>query len=561
MHQYPNKTKSLRQLRVPLFSAVAIGAIVSAGAVAQIAGPQAPLSFKTDYLGYAASVSPRAIYTDNIDLDPDGLEESAAILSTVFKANGIISNRRFTGLISGDLDFSFVTDDSDFRINQDIGGTGTFTAIQNWLYADVGGSTSRQLIGDNAGFSSNVNAGRDQQANVHNFSVSPYVYHRLANQSAVELRYRFSQVFIDDSDSAIGQNVNEFLNDSRTHEALASYQSGALFDRLRFTLSAYGNRTVEDGSSIVPRFEYEQGSLTAEVQYALSRSFSLSGAIGYDDVSTEADVQLFDDDALSGVFWRAGFTARPGRRTELRLEYGQRYDDDFVDASLRYNISERFTLQAGAARTFQTRAQSIARRFRSVQQQTLEFADRLRAGDTLSPEAVIATATQAGGGRTDAQSVGIGASNDAFVQLIGRFDRTSVTLNANYQDTDFGFRENENIGASLNVTRELSRKLRAYGNVFYRESETIIDPGACLASPFLFGFDSTAPGFDAVQSCNDFALANGETQTIGGRVGAAYQLYKNLSVFGEYSHTDRQSPVDVLEYNENTFTAGLTLDF
>ena len=560
MLKHDKRYHCARRFRIPLLTATAIGAIIS-GAFAQIGSPQAPLKFKTDYLGYAASVSPRATYTDNLNLRPRGLEDDATILSTLFTGSAIFSNRRFTGLISGDLDLSYVTEGSDFRINQDIGGASTFTAVDNWLYADFAGQTSRQLVGDNARFSANRNSARNQQANVHSFSVSPYIYHRLPNQSAVELRYRFSQVFIDDSSSAANPNVDQFLNDSTTHEVLASYQSGALFDRLQFTLSAYGNRTIEDGSQIIPRFEYEQGSLTAEAQYALSRSFSLSGAIGYDEVDTESSVPLFNDDALSGFFWRAGFTARPGRRTQLRLEYGRRYDDDFLEASLIYDISRRFTFRAGAGRTFQTRAQSIARRFRSIQQQTLEFADRLRAGDELSPEAVIETANQVGGGRIDAQSVGIGASNDAYASLIGAFDRTTVRLSANYQDTDFGFRQNENIGGSLNISHELSRKLRAYGDIFYRHADTDIDTAACIQSPFLFGFDSTAPGFDPVVSCNDFALANGVTNTVGGRVGVSYQLYKNLSAFGEYSHTERFSPVPSLEYDENTFTAGLTLDF
>ena len=552
--------EKLRAYRISLLAAVAAGAVIS-GAVAQIAGPQAPLRFKTDYLGYAASVSPRATYSDNINLQPEPFEQDDVILSTLFTGSAIFSNNRFTGLISGDLDFSYLIDDDDFRVNQNVGGASTFTAVDNWLYLDFAGQSSRQLIGDNARFSANRNAARNQQADVNSFSVSPYVFHRMQNQSSAELRYRFSQVFVNDLRADANPFNGQLLNDSRTHEVLAAYQSGALFDRLQFTLSAYGNSTVEDGSEIVPRFEYEQGSLTAEGQYALSRSFSLSGAIGYDEVNTESPVPLFDDEQLSGFFWRAGFVARPGRRSELRLEYGRRYDDDFIDASLVYNISRRLSLQAGASRTFQTRAQSIARQFRSIQQQTLEFADRLREGDEIAPEAVIANANQIGGGRLDAQSVGIGASNDAFVRLNGAYDRTNVSLSANYQDTDFGFRQNENIGAQLNVSRQLSRSLRAYGNVFYRHTDATIDPATCVQSPFLFGFDASAPGFDASVACSQFSANNGESDTVGGTIGAAYRLYKNLSVFGEYSHTERFSPIDNFEFSENAVTAGVTLDF
>ncbi len=566
----------------------------AASALAQITTPSAPLRFRSDYFGYAASVSPRVTYTDNIELAPDDFARDDLILSTLFNASAIVSNRRFTGVIDGDVDFSYLTDgdgirviqtidgtptvttsDQNFRVNQDIGGAGTITAVPDWVFLDIAGQTSRQLVGDNARFSANRNAARAEQANVHSFALSPNVYHRFPNQSIGELRYRYSQVFIDE-ETALQNFGGGFLNDSRTHEVLAAYQSGALFDRLQFTLSAYGNDTVEDGG-VAATFDYRQGSLTGEAQYALNRRFALSGAVGYDEIETETDAvravvnpdgtvtfepaELFDDEALSGFFWRAGFTARPGRRTEARIEYGRRYDDDFIDAAISYEISPRFLLQAGASRTFQTRAQFISRRFRSLQQETLAFAERLREGDALSADAVIDRATDFGGGRLDAQSIGIGASNDAFVRLNGSFERTRVSFTANYQDTDFGFRANETVGASLNVSRNLSRNLAAYGDIFYRRADTSIDVARCIEQPVLFGFNPSIPGFDAEAACGGATILNNVSDTIGGRVGATYRLYRNVAVFGEYSRTQRFSPEENFEFKENTFTAGLTLDF
>lgn len=559
----------------PVILAALLGACAT-GALAQVGSPQAPLKFRTDYLGYAANVSPRVTFTDNINLAPGDLADDEIILSTLFNGSAIFSNRRFTGLISGDLDFSYLTDDGDFRVNQDIGGASTATIADNWLYLDIAGQTSRQLIGDNARFSANRNAARDQQANVHSFAVSPYVYHQFPNQSTGELRYRFSQVFVDDTESAASSGVNDFLNDSQTHEALASYRSGALFDRLRFTLTAYGNITDEDGSALLPRIEYEQGSVTAEAQYALGRSIAVSAAVGYDEIETfatrtedvngvptDVELDLFDDDLLSGFFWRAGFTARPGRRTQVRLEYGRRYDDDFIDADIRYDFSDRLRLIAGASRTFQTRAQSINRRFQSLQQRTLQFADRLRQGrdEEISPKALIDSITNVGQSQVNAQAVGIGTSNDAFVQLNGAFDRTTVNLTASYQDTDFGFRQNEIYGVTASASRELSRRMRAYGDVFWRNADTTVDQATCVDRPFLFGVNPAFSAQPVEVLCAQLAFFNGQTDTVGGRIGAAYQLYKNLSVFGEYSHSERFSQVDALEYSENTFTAGVTLDF
>lgn len=566
---------SSRRLRGALIIASAAGALAS-GAFAQIGVGvnSAPLSFRTDYLGYAASISPRVTFTDNINLLPSPDKDDEVILSTLFTGSGIISSKRFTGVINGNLGVSYLIDDDDFRLNQDVGAVGTFTVLDNWLYFDVAGRSSRQLIGDNARFSANVDAARSQQADVNSFSLSPYLYHNFADESAVQARYRFSKVFIGDEDSDFGPGIGNLLNDTESHEALLSYNSGRQLDRFQYTISLYGNDTNEDGSDVIPSFNYRQGSVFAEGQYALSTRFSLSGAVGYDEVDTEAtqtffiggtpfefEVPVFDDDELSGFFWRAGFIARPGRRTDLRLEYGRRFDDDFINASLSYDITRKLRLTAGAARTFQTRAQSNTTRFQALQRNVLDFASQLRQGDELSPEGIIALANQVSNGRLDAQSVGIGASNNAFIALAGTYDRTTFTLNTDYQTTDFGFRDIESLGVRLAVRRDLSRSLNAYGDVFYRRSDTAVNADDCAGAPFLFGVSGMANSAEAIASCAAFAAANGVTNTVGGRVGASYRLYRNLSLFGEYSHTQRFSPIPLLEYTENTVTAGVTLDF
>lgn len=558
-----------RAARRPLKAALLSGAalvIACSGAAAQLGavaggGAGSPLRMRTDYLGYAASVSPRVGYSDNIELAPKGLEKSTALLSTFFSGSAIYSSKRFTGIANGDLDLSFRTDNSDFFVNQNVGGAGTFTVADNALYVDVAGSSSRQLLGDNARFSQNLSAARNQRANVNTYSVSPYIYHEFVDNSSAQLRYRFSQVFINDDNAGANPFRGDFLNDSRSQEVLASYNTGSKFQRFRFALSGYGNRTIEDGSVIFPRFKYEQGTVTAEMQLALSSSFFLSGAVGYDDINTDTFPGLFDDNALSGVFWRAGFAARPGRRSSVRIEYGRRYDDDFVDASISYDISSRLSFTAGAGQRFETRAQQVSSQFVDQQRSILEFADRLREGAELSPDAVIEIANRFAYRNTSAQTAGIGVSKVAYAQLRGAYDRTEILLTGDYQDTDFGFRRNKIASANLNVRRELSRRLTAYGGVFYRRSDTDFDQATCTTSPFLFGFDVTDPLFDPVTACNDFAMNNGLTKTLGGRVGAAYRLYENLSVFGEYSHTKRFADFSLLEYDENTVVGGLTLEF
>ncbi|MEX0644849.1 MAG: hypothetical protein WD076_06040 [Parvularculaceae bacterium] len=551
--------KAGRALKAALFASAA--SALGFGALAEVGTPSPPLRMKSDYFGYSAAMSPRVGYSDNINLAPDGLKENSFTASNLFSGAAIYSSKRFTGLLSGDLDVSYISEVEDIVLNQRVGAASTFTVFDNAFYIDAAGSSSRQLLGENARFSQNLNAARGQRADVHTVSVSPYLFRQFADESSAQLRFRYSKVFIDDDNAGANPFGGNFLNDSRTEEVLGAYDSGLAFDRFRFTGTVFGNKTIEDGSVVFPRIESRQRYVSSQMQFALSSNFGLSGTVGYDDIETDITPSFFNDDELSGVFWRAGFYANPGPRTSIRAEYGRRFGDDFVDASLTYKLSSRYAFSAGASQAFETRSQSFGSQFFERQRSTLEFADRLREGAELSPNAVIAAANRFSDVGIYAQTTGIGVVKSAYAQLSGAYDRTEISATANYQDTNYGYREIQAFTGVLNARRKLSRRVSAYGGMFYRWSETTVDQATCQASPFIFGFDVNAPMFDPVQTCLDFAFQNGETNTIGGRIGGAYRLYENVSAFVEYARTTRFADSPLLEYSENAVVGGVTLEF
>ncbi len=575
---------------VGVASVIGLGPVLTP-ALAQVGAPAAPLRLKSDFLGYSVSLSPRVGYTDNINLAPDEFRDGQTILSNLLTANAIISHPRFTALFSGDLDFSYLVEDDDFVVNQTVGGSGTATIVDNFLYFDIAGSTSRQLVGDNARFSANANAARGQRATVNSYSASPYIYRQFSDDSVAQLRYRFSQSFIDEGfldpndidadgipdavDDDIGAAVSgpSLLPDnSRSHEALAQYESGRLFDRLTFTATAYGNLTDEEFGSILapdgtqfdrPDFSFDQGSVSLTTQYALNTKFALTGTVGYDELDTSTPAQFFDDDALSGVFWRGGFVTRPGRKSSLRLEYGRRYDDGFIEADARYEISRRFVFTAGANRTFQTRALGNSDQISQLARRTLDFTDRLREGGEGSPREIIGLATQLGANNLglNAQTVGVGPTNTAFAGLTGAFDKTTVGVSAIYTNADFGFREFENVTGTVNINRTLSRRVSLFGNALYRYADTGFSVADCVAEPELFGFAPASIFFSPLDDCTEAASFEGVTHTIAGTVGVNYNLTPRTRAFGQYTRSERFSPIDILEYSENAVTVGLVVDF
>ncbi|WP_375207167.1 hypothetical protein [Hyphococcus sp.] len=563
MGKKKNRLAATPHIKKALLAGASLGVFATAS-LAQVSAPDAPLKMQTDYFGYAASASARVGYSDNINLQRSGLAEDEFIMSTLFTGGAIASTPRVTAIILGDLDFSYLINDSDFAVNQNIAATSTFTGVENWLYLDLSGSTSRQLLGDQARFSGNINAGRNQRADVHSYSASPYVFHEFSDGSTTELRYRFSQVFVDEEGSLSSFFTGNSVSDSITHEVLAQYDTGRKLDGMRVRLTGYGSDTTEDGVSIFPDIEYKQAFASADLQFALTNRYALSGGIGYDEVETEgAAAQFFSDDNLSGFFWRAGITGRPGPRSSFRIEYGERYGDDFIDASARYQISQRFVFTAGANRTFRTRAQSVSSQFQTTQRETLEFADRLREGQELSARSIIEAANWYSSGRSfgNAQTNGVAVTNSANASLIGDFDLTELSLNGFYSDDDFGYRQIETYGATLNLRRRMTRRVTGYGSVQYRRADSAFDTATCEANPLIFGLDTMDPLFDPVTSCASLAAQNGVTNTVIGQIGASYRIYKNASVFAEFSHTKRFSPNDLLEYDENNILAGITVDF
>ena len=556
-----------KKLRLAIMMGAAAGVIGSA-AIAQTGGADLggspPLKLQTDYFGYSARVTSQAAYSDNINLGTDGFEDGEFFTSNILSGGAIISAPRVTGIIAGDLDFSYLVDDGDFTVSQDIGAASTFLIAENLAFFDLSGTTSRQLIGDNARFGANINVARTDQVNVHAYSASPYLFRRFSDQSSVELRYRFSQLFIPEDNTITALDGLSIVERSTAHDVLASYESGRLAERFRFRLSAAGSDTNERTNDGLTEFDFQQGSVLAEGQVVVADGFSLSGAIGYDEIDTgDTDGLFFDDDELSGFTWRAGFIASPNQRSSIRLEYGERFDDDFISASVFYDISRRLRFTASADRSFRTRAQGFGSRNRSTQASALDFADQLREGLELSPSQLIDSANQFANAvqNRSSQAIGVAVFDSASAALIGNYDRTTLTLSGFYDDTDLGFRTLESFGARLFADRRLSRRLTGTVGVDWRNTDSTVDFGLCQAAPQFFGFDPNNDLLDADTVCAAAVANSGQTNTVIGRIGARYRFYQNLSAFAEFSRAERFSDNPLLEYSENSIAAGVTLDF
>ncbi|MEM8935166.1 MAG: hypothetical protein AAGC77_02015, partial [Pseudomonadota bacterium] len=288
------------------------------------------------------------------------------------------------------------------------------------------------------------------------------------------------------------------------------------------------------------------------------------GAVGYDEIELEDGAEaFFDEDALSGFYWRAGVTGRPNRRTDIRVEYGERYDGDFIDANITYDVTPRIRVVARAGRSFQTRTQQIDSRTRVAQIDALDFADQLRQGAELSARQVISAAgdlssTLSGAG---AQAVGVSVTNDASAGLIYYRDRWNIGASVTYEDSDFGVRDSEVYGAQINASRRLNKATTARAAVRYRNVDSSGTLDDCFAAPADFGIDDMADPSVINAACTAISGDNGQSETVIASVGISYQLFENIALFGQASHTERFAADNLLEYDETAASVGLTLEF
>ncbi len=526
---------------------------------------------RSRFLGYSFSISPKISYSDNVTLAPEGEERSDGLVSVEGRGGILLDRVNFTGIVNGRVEVGSYFSPPSVNgeqlydksiIDHDIRAAGTAQLVENMFYLDASAVSERRALNERSRFSTASLAANDRQADAFSFSISPYLRTEFSNEGTLEARYRYVTVKVDDKNVVPG--IDDFLNDSESHEVLAEYSSGKLLDRLGFSIRAYGNKTRETGSNILPRVDYEQASVSGSLSYALNRKLSVVGTVGFDDIHTENNA-LFDDGDLSGVFWKAGVSAKPGRRTEVRLEAGERYGGFLLEGSAEYLHSSRLRFVADISRNLNTSSQLRATSQGILQSETLSFADDLRSLQNLTANEVLESTLQFNDDLRDLteRRSGLATSNNAGISMIINSKRAATVLRAAYDNADFGFQKTNTISLSGAWNRQISRKLNVYAQGSYLDTSDNISGSltdcvtALSTDPFTVGLSDDA----VLQICQAQLDSDVETQTVSLLGGVSYEIFKEISTFIQYSLTQRSADVSSLEYEESAITAGMTFDF
>jgi len=470
--------------------AVVVGVLALAGPVA------------AGNLTITPSIELRETFSDNIDLAPDGQDQSALTTEIVPGITLRSESARVTAALNAFPIIRHQTAGSDegVSIAGDLAALGTVEAIEDLFFIDAQASISQQVLNNK---SSGSTADEDTIGVIR---VSPYLRSRFGGFAEGEARYALSQVWIG------GQNdLGPFaVSDSTEHGVKLSLDSGTDFSRLKWEVIArasYDDRSDDDDVE-----RWETGLVT---EYAINRSISVLAGAGYqffDDGNPANDV---DDPA-----WQIGFHWRPGPRTDLRVTYGQFDGDESANMKFSYKISSRTSITAGYSEVLENSQERLVR--------NVSFIDLDPESDQfIDPQTGLPFDVNQSPFDIDNQTSRVKAFH---LGLNGARGRNTFSLNGTVQNetTEPGGLEEDVIGLMGRFARRITPH---------------------LTLDLFAGYEQTE--FDDGQEDDEYSV----------NTGLSYRLYENLQAGVRYGFRLQNSNVDASEYTENRVTVSLRMTF
>jgi uncharacterized protein (PEP-CTERM system associated) len=371
------------------------------------------------------SIGSSLTYTDNVELAPDDRREAALITTVEPAATVSVDGNRLDLLFAGSLGLQHFSHDNSFQLDQNLRGEATAELWEDWLFLDLGASSSRQLVDPESRVSaSDTNRGDRESVTV--LEASPYLAHSFGNWANGELRYRRIQTYAGESGDSV-QDEQRF--ELGTGTRFTRTRGGLLLEHVR-------DETEDEGDD--RRRDFDNGDLersTAQLsgQYAVWRRFSLTGVGGYDKIEAETSRDL------SGPFYQFGFDTRPGPRSEFALAVGERYGGLWITGDFRYDLTERLTLNGSINRVLESTTDRVAERRRD------------NVLDPITGELVTEDLD-------DDSENGVAVTWRGDVGLQGVYGRNVLNLDLIYIDREFDTRSDTTYGLRGAWTRELSRR-------------------------------------------------------------------------------------------------------
>ncbi|MEM9809721.1 MAG: hypothetical protein AAF788_00695 [Pseudomonadota bacterium] len=530
--------------------------------------------------------------SDTVNIDP----VSNTFVSLGFQGSSVALRPRFEGIVSGSISIGQYLEDTDFTkayddqananipadltnqgifgsigsrnfqntfVDPNLSGLGSFELIEDRVFVEVGGFLQEQAVIAGNELTAQAPGQDNNEATLAGVFISPVYLARFAEEQQVEVRYRNSSVFVvnetvDETTFGRGQTVN----DSISNEALVSYATGNLLDRLELRVLGSYRYFDEQNSDLLPSQTLEQISGSAGLYYELSRTLTLNGNVGYDEIDNEftsaegddippEELERLEGSQLSGVYYSLGFTYIPNQRLQLSFNAGERFAGVQINGSLNYQVTPRLTVTGDVERVLSSSVQDQQSINQQINSRTLNIFEQnvsssgSRTGNTVESRVGGLGGGGAGGGAGFAGASGR-AGTRASVGITGIYGRNVLSFAGQTRWNDNG---NDGRDASGNqyrlsgrYSRRLSRRMSINASGIYMSTDRGNRAG--IASQI-----------------QEFQLSS----------GLNYTFSRNASIFADYTRLQRQGEPSaavsslfggtLLEYEENRVRFGAQWSF
>lgn len=302
-------------------------------------------------------------YTDNLNRDPSGQEESDFITEFAPRFDACASSGRIQGVLSYTPQFVLYANNSEFNdIYNTISGQTTMDIWPGHFYLDADTRYGQSVVDPSINYSQSNTLAPGNQTTTWTSNISPYAVQSFGPVGTAVLRYRYGKVLYDDDD----------VPDSTINGAYLTVTSPPGRGRLSWTADAQTQKVerdggdprrffagFDDGDPTQPVFAQDDDArdrrttyfdrASLELGYQATRLIKLIAIGGVEDDYQEDGT----NDRWSSEFWSAG--ARVGtQRNTIEARVGHRFygTSYFLSASHRgplFNASVSYDEQPTTA--------------------------------------------------------------------------------------------------------------------------------------------------------------------------------------------------------------------
>jgi uncharacterized protein (PEP-CTERM system associated) len=281
---------------------------------------------------FASGVTLSERYTDNVDLEAAGFEQSDWITEITPR----ISVRRDGRRLKVNADYSlqgllYANDTNSNEVHHNLNGRANAELVEEWFYLDATARVDQVLDSLGGGIGLGDGVGTKNTSTVGSYTLTPYLKHRFGSLATVEARVTQDGVF--SGNSGVADTA------TRLYQLSAISGSGSLPVSWH---ANYDNSNTRSNSNLVPGSSYENAFADARV--AITRKFSLVAQAGME----KNDFLGVDPEARDFSYYGLGVSFSRGRWLSMDVLYNLSDDGDFWSWNASLNPTPRTKINASA---------------------------------------------------------------------------------------------------------------------------------------------------------------------------------------------------------------------